>query len=308
MDESKNFFNQLNPKGALVVGLVGGVLSIGTIGFIVLGAIMLKNGSPATAGSPTYTQAAAPPPSAPAAPSLNVPKTGRPKVELFVMSYCPFGLQMEKALVPAWELLKNKADISVKFVAYAMHGKKEIDENVRQHCIETEQAAKYQAYLKCFFEAGQNDGSEAGYQRCLTAAGVNQSTLSSCISRTDKNFGVTAKYNDQGSWLSGRYPLFPIHADLNSQYGVRGSPTLVVNGVNLVSSEEDLAGCQALGAQCALYPVNRAPEALKEVICAAFASPPSECQRILSGSSYGAGFGTETNAGGAAAAAPGCGT
>ena len=224
------------------------------------------------------------------------------------MSYCPFGLQMEKAAAPAWELLKNKADISVKFVSYAMHGKKEVDENTRQHCIQTEQSAKYQAYLKCFFGAGQNDGNEAGYQQCLTAVDVNQSALASCISRTDKKFGVMAKYNDQGSWLNGRYPVFPIHADLSRKYGVQGSPTLVVNGVTLASSEEDFAQCQALGAQCVLYPVNRTPEALKQVICAAFTNPPAECQKTLSNSSYGAGFGTELSAGGPAAAQPGCGT
>lgn len=290
MEEPKSFFNQLDPKSALIVGLVGGILSIGTIGFIILATLIFKGVKLAGGDTPAPTQVAVqqPSPAGPSAPAVNVPKTSKPKVELFVMSYCPYGLQMEKAYVPAWNLLKNKADIDIKFVSYAMHGKKEVDENTRQYCIETEQPAKYQTYLKCFFGAGQNDGSEAQYQKCLSAAGVNESALGSCVSRTDKNFGITAKYNDQGSWLSGRYPIFPINADLNNKYGVQGSPTLVINGVE---------------AQAA-----RTPEAVKQVICAAFANPPAECQKALSNSSYGAGFGTELSVGGPAAAQPGCGT
>ncbi|MBI5729460.1 MAG: hypothetical protein HY983_04465 [Candidatus Magasanikbacteria bacterium] len=292
MDEPKSFFSQLDPKSALLVGFVGGILSIGTIGFIVLATLMLKGWTPGatgvvvapTGGSPVV--AAQPSGAQPAAP--NVPKTSKPKVELFVMSYCPYGLQMEKAFVPAWELLKSRADIDVKFVSYAMHGKKEVDENTRQYCIETEQGAKYQAYLKCFFGAGQNNGNEAKYQQCLNAAGINQSALASCIARTDKNFGITAKYNDQGSWLSGRYPVYPIHADLNTKYGVQGSPTLVINGVEVSA--------------------GRTPEAVKQAICGAFTNPPAECQQALSNSSYGAGFGTELSAAGSAAAQPGCGT
>lgn len=62
-------------------------------------------------------------------------KSDKPTVELFVMSYCPYGTQMEKALIPAKELLGDKANISIKFVAYTMHGAKETQENTRQYCI-----------------------------------------------------------------------------------------------------------------------------------------------------------------------------
>jgi hypothetical protein len=40
-----------------------------------------------------------------------VPKTDKPVVELFVMAFCPYGVQAEKAMAPVVDLLGKKADI-----------------------------------------------------------------------------------------------------------------------------------------------------------------------------------------------------
>lgn len=291
-EQKKSFFELLDPKSALIVGAAGGLLTLGTIGFIVLGYFNLKGKidlSSATSKTPVAVQndqpAAqqqqnnTPPPAA-------VPKTDKPKVELFVMSYCPYGLQMEKAYAPVFDLLRNKADLSIKFVNYAMHGQKEVEENTRQYCIQKEQPAKYQAYLKCFF-AGDANGAAPDYKTCLSKAGVNVSSLNSCYSQTDKQYGITAKYNDRGSWLSGQFPQYPINDAENKQYGVQGSPTLVINGV------ESSAG--------------RTPEAVKQAICNAFNVAPSECGQTLSTASFQPGFGLATGAA-APNGAAGCGT
>ena len=290
-DGKKNIFELLDSKSALIVGAVGGLLTLGTLGFIILGTLVLQgkvgggektgNQQVATIQQPTQQQ---PQQQQPA----NVPKNSRPKVELFVMSYCPYGLQMEKAFLPAMDLLKNKADISIKFVSYAMHGQKEVEENTRQYCIEKEQPSKLAAYLNCFFTAGQNDGSTADYKKCLTSAGVNESALNSCYNKADKDFGIMAKYNDQGSWLSGRYPIYPVHQADNDRYGVQGSPTLIINGV------ESQAG--------------RTPEAVKQAICAAFDNAPSECKTTLPSNSFQPGFGLSAAGTGGNTAAAGCGT
>lgn len=284
----KDFFELLDPKSALTVGLIGGFLSVGTIGFLVLGSMFLKGNvsfertpvAVAETGNVPEVQQAVD-----TTPPANIPKTDKPKVELFVMSYCPYGLQMEKALMPAWDLLKNKADISVKFVSYIMHGKEEIDENTREYCIQKEQPSKFATYLKCFY-AGVS-GQAPDYKSCLTQAGVNTTQLNSCVSKTDKQFGITDKFNDQSTWLSGRYPLYPIHESDNSKYGVQGSPTLVINGVE---------------AQ-----VGRTPEAVKSAICAAFNNTPAECNNVLSNLSFQPGFGLAQGAA-AGATDPGCGT
>ncbi len=281
MEEKKSFFANLDSKSALVVGLVAGVLVICTIGFVVMLGLYFKGGSsvknvattPATQVADTQDQQAA--------PTAVVPKADKPKVELFVMAYCPYGLQMEKAYLPAWALLKDKADIDVKFVSYAMHGLKEVEENTRQYCIEQTQPAKYQNYLKCF--TGKDDS--AG---CLASAGISAGSLTSCTNATNKQYGILDKYNDQTTWLSGRYPVYPINADLNDKYGVQGSPTLVINGV------------QAEG-------VGRTAEAVKQAICASFNNAPAECQQTLPNTAYQPSFGYEVSATGGANAAA-CGT
>ncbi|MCD6550515.1 hypothetical protein J7K24_03145 [bacterium] len=192
-------------------------------------------------------------------------KRDTPDIKLFVMSYCPFGLQAEKAFLPVYDLLKGKANMGIYFVNYAMHGKKEIDENLRQYCIQKEQNEKYAKYLACFVKEGN-------YQECLSQAGVDVAKLSTCVSAADNQYKITEKYNDKSTWLSGRFPLFGIHDDLNEQYGVQGSPTLVIND-KIVS----------VG--------SRSPEAFKKVICDAFNNPPEECSQTLSDKVASPGFG-----------------
>jgi len=79
--------------------------------------------------------------------SVEVPKSDNPDVKLFVMSYCPYGLQAQKMFLPVYDLLKGKAEMGVYFVNYIMHEKKEIDENLNQYCIQKEQKEKYSNYL-----------------------------------------------------------------------------------------------------------------------------------------------------------------
>lgn len=262
MEEKKNFFASLEPKSALIVGLVGGVMVLCTIGFFILLGVMFA-GKGEAKNSPEDVLA-----ENNDIPAVEVVKNDRPQVELFVMSYCPYGLQMEKAYLPAWDLLKSKADIDIKFVSYAMHGKEEIDENTRQYCIGQQSEDKLIAYLKCFV-------AEDNYSKCLSAVGLTDSKLASCVGSADKTYKITANFNDQASWLSGRYPMYNVHADLNEKYGVQGSPTLVINGKEVN--------------------VGRTPEAVKQAICAAFNNPPDECKKTLSNSGYSAGFGLTTS-------------
>lgn len=193
--------------------------------------------------------------------TTQVEKRERPDVKLFVMSYCPFGLQMEKALLPVWQLLKDKADIGIYFVDYIMHGKKEMEENLRQYCIQKEDKEKYLTYLGCFVKDGNSEN-------CLKEAGIDQDKLNSCQQVIDKEFKISESFTETG------YPPFNIHKDLNEKYGVRGSPTLVIND--------------------AVLNVERSPEKVKEAICNAFLNPPDECNQKLPEETASPGFGMAT--------------
>jgi hypothetical protein len=206
--------------------------------------------------------------------TTEVPVQDRPDVKLFVMSYCPYGLQAQKMFLPVYDLLKDKAEMGVYFVDYIMHDKKEIDENLSQYCIQEEEKEKYADYLSCFVE----DGDSAG---CLSLAGIDQEKLTACVSATDEQFNITALYNDQNTWLNGAYPQFNVESDMNDQYGVSGSPTVVINDQIVTVSP-------------------RSPENFKEIVCQAFESAPEECSQALSEDvpSYGFGGGTGSSSSG----------
>lgn len=196
--------------------------------------------------------------------NANITTTAVPTVELFVMSHCPYGTQMEKGLLPVLQELGNSVDFKLKFVYYAMHGQKEVTEQMNQYCIQQEQPTKLLPYLQCFLAAGDGAG-------CLTSTGVDQTKLATCVASTDASFGITAGYNDQSTWLSGNYPLFNIYKADNTTYGVSGSPTLVVNGQK-VSSSRDSAS-------------------LLKTVCQYFTTKPAACSATLSSSAPSAGFG-----------------
>ena len=72
----------------------------------------------------------------------NLPKSDKPVVELFVMSYCPYGTQAEKGILPVLALLGDKIDFKLRMVHYILHGEPEDLENKRQLCIREEEFDK----------------------------------------------------------------------------------------------------------------------------------------------------------------------
>lgn len=217
-------------------------------------------------------------------PPANVPKTDKPVVELFVMSHCPFGTQAEKGILPAVRTLGDKVDFKVKFVYYVMHGEKEVKEQLVQYCIQKEQPNKFLPYLACFLNDTAGQGGEAASNKCIADLGVDITKLETCKAAADKEFKIMDSFKDTASWLSGRFPLFNTDKADNEKYGVGGSPTLVINGVQSNAGRDSASYLAA--------------------ICGAFNTPPSECQTQLSAVAPGPGFGYDSTA---AATAAGCG-
>lgn len=214
----------------------------------------------------------------------NVPKTDKPMVELFVMSHCPYGTQSEKGILPAVRALGDNVDFKVRFVYYAMHGEKEVKEQLVQYCIQSEQSDKYLSYLACFLNDSAGQGSADASNKCIASLGIDTKKLETCKTATDTKFNVMKNLNDQSSWLSGRFPLFDTDKEANTKYSVGGSPTLVINGVTVNSGRDSASYLSA--------------------ICNAMTTPSAECQTQLSAASPGPGFGYDSTA---AATAAGCG-
>ncbi len=220
-----------------------------------------------------------------AAPAAEVPKSDKPDVKLFVMSYCPYGTQVEKGILPVLATLGNKIKFTLEFVDYSMHNdhatgdRKELDENMRQYCIEKNQPTKLDAYLTCFLKKGQ--GTEAA---CMATAGVNTTQVASCMKQVDTQFNVTKDFNDTSSYSGGQFPMFEVNKDDNTKYGVQGSPTLVINDTTT-------------------EPAGRDSASLLKTICSAFNTPPAACQAKLSSAAPSPGFDAEAAAAGASSAA-----
>ena len=203
-------------------------------------------------------------------------KTDKPVIELFVMSHCPYGTQIEKGILPAVETLGDSIDFKIKFNSYAMHGETELKEEMTQYCLMTEQPDTFNTYLKCFLGAGES-------APCLTEAKVNEKNLTSCVKKTDEKYSISKNFKNKVDY-QGDYPGFSIFAADNQKYNVGGSPTLIING-------QEVSG-------------NRDSASLLNTICSAFNSQPEACNSVLSSDSPSAGFGTETTS--AASSGGGC--
>lgn len=196
-------------------------------------------------------------------------KKETPKVELFVMSYCPYGTQMEKAILPVLNTLGDKINFELEFCDYAMHDKKELEENLNQYCIQ-KQSNKLNEYLGCFLESGNSD-------KCVAQANVNKENLKSCVNTTDKKYNVMENYKDKSTW-KGDYPTFNANKEAVKEYGIQGSPTMVINGQTVKNAP-------------------RNPDALLQTICAGFKDKPQECSKSLSTEASAPGIGTTGGSG-----------
>ncbi|MCK5588773.1 MAG: hypothetical protein KAI16_00485 [Candidatus Pacebacteria bacterium] len=194
-----------------------------------------------------------------------ITKSDKLRVELFTMSYCPYGTQFEKGYLPVIEKLGDHVDSEIKFVNYLMHGKEELDENVRQYCIGKNNPEKINSYLSCFLE----DGSSA---ECLERNKINMEQLDGCIAKADTEFSLSKDLGNKEEWLSGKFPKFRIDDELNKKYEIQGSPTLVVNG-------------------SIVQPEGRDPNSILKSICLGFANAPKECLENISDKVPTPGFG-----------------
>lgn len=197
-------------------------------------------------------------------------KTDIPVVDLFVMSYCPYGLQMERGFLPAVEALGNKIKFNLKFVDYTLHGQKEVDENLIQYCVQKSQPTKLNTYLKCFWKDSKGASSS-----CMKVSGINPALVNSCVAETKKQFNPTEK-------------SLGINKEDAQKFGVQGSPTLVVNGTTISS--------------------GRDASSVLKAICSGFSTEPKECQAKLSATAPTAGFDDQAAATGGASADASCAT
>ena len=193
----------------------------------------------------------------------DVKKENQPVLEAFIVSQCPFGLQMQRILN---ELRKNIPQLEpyviVRYIGEirdnkitSMHGDEEAQENLRQICIREEQKDKYWPYVDCYIQEGKT-------KECLKSAQIDEHKLNECLNNSQKGIAYAKKDFE-------RQNLFQ----------VSGSPTLIVNSQEV--SEFGFGG--------------RTAEALKQILCCAFKEKPSYCNNTLSQEEAATGFSKNYN-------------
>ena len=181
-------------------------------------------------------------------------------LEAFVVSSCPFGLQMQRAIADA---VKNApalaANIKIRYIGAvsgstisSMHGPEEGQENLRQICIRDEQASKYYNYISCYMQKATGtmaNGMPLGNSpSCQASTGIDTAKLNACVS--DPKRGLAYAQAD---------------FDLATKYNVSGSPTLILNGATI--SESSYGG--------------RSSDGVKSMVCAGFVTDPAYCSTKL---------------------------
>ncbi len=202
-----------------------------------------------------------------------IKKLDTPLLQAFVVSNCPFGLQMQRILSEINKKIPSLIkDVKVRYLGEivngkitSMHGDKEAQENLRQICIREEQGDKYWDYVSCYIQKGESSN-------CLQKVGINLSQLDECMS--DANRGLKYAKED---------------FSLEKKYGITGSPTLILNGNK--ESEFNFGG--------------RSAEAVKELLCCGFSQEPGVCDQQLTTAQADIGFSKDYSSG--SSGSGGCG-
>jgi predicted DsbA family dithiol-disulfide isomerase len=189
-------------------------------------------------------------------------KTDKPTVQLYVMAFCPYGIQAETAMKPVVDLLGTKANIEIHYIANvagttpdsvtSLHGAVEAQEDLRQVCADKYYDQKtVWNYVNTINSNCSSSYRDASYDACwknvAAKAGMDVTKIEACSSGSE---GVN---------------LLKADGALTTQYGITGSPTLLINGVKSNPA--------------------RTAEGYKTAICASFNTAPAECSTQLSSTS-----------------------
>jgi hypothetical protein len=186
-------------------------------------------------------------------------KSDKPVVDLYVMSFCPYGNKAEDTMLPVYALLKDKIEFNVHYIVgvngdtvSSLHGAPEVAQNEREACV-----LKYYDLDKWFSlvtYVNANCGSSGScWETGAQSLGIDKTKIEDCVSAE----GVD---------------LMRANEAASNAAGASGSPTMIVNGVKTN----------------AVYQYGNS-DAYKQFICDSFNVAPSECSVVLSATATSSG-------------------
>ena len=149
-----------------------------------------------------------------------IARMGKPTLELFVMSYCPYGVLAEEKLIPIVKEFGNKIDFKLQFIAQekeapspqditpftSLHGYPEVAENIRQLLIAQEYPEQYLDYILC-----RGKKLDKSWEECAEKLGID-------VKRIQELFNAPEAEQ-----------LFRENIQRAADLGIRASPTILVD-------------------------------------------------------------------------------
>ena len=147
----------------------------------------------------------------------------KPEVELFVMSYCPYGVQAEQELLPFFETYGDTIDFKLRFIVgkeeasaedagedirfTSLHGETELIENKRQMVIAELYPDKLFDYLLC-----RADHLQEAWVNCAKDVGLDVGRIAEAVEAEKVTLELVKEIQR------------------TEELNVKGSPTLVIDG------------------------------------------------------------------------------
>lgn len=151
------------------------------------------------------------------AKSATQAKTEAPTLEMYVMSQCPYGVQVLNAIAPVKEQLGDNLNLKIGYIGngtagsfQSLHGPSEVKGNIAQLCAAKLAPEKYMKLIVC-----QNENMKAvdtNWKECAGPAGIDAAALESCVNGDEGAQLLTASFAEA------------------QQKGAQGSPTMFLNG------------------------------------------------------------------------------
>ncbi len=177
-----------------------------------------------------------------------------PEVLLFVMSFCPYGNIAEDAMDPVVDVLGETMYFEPVYIVSqtgdgswsSLHGNVELNQDIREKIIYNLYGADvWMDYVYAVNAQCDYTNADECWKAPAEAMGINTTEVEELFNNET--------YVEE---------LLMKEAALTSAYGVRGSPTLIINGLT--------------------HSVARTPESYKSAICAAYLDAPEGCDTALS--------------------------
>lgn len=138
------------------------------------------------------------------------------KLEFFVMSQCPYGVQVETAVAPTLAKLGGNVDFHLAFIGdtkgdelTSMHGPKEVAGDIAQLCAREVSPGNFMKLIAC-----QNDDPQhvdTNWESCGKKTNIDTAAIKACIDGKGKQL-LAASFEEA------------------RQRGATGSPTMFLNG------------------------------------------------------------------------------